>query len=93
MNVYDSLCVCMASPVTRDNTANMTRILEDQKRGGTPDTKPLTLKILVAKHNILTLVAPYGRNRQQLNQRLCAKHNTGFGYSNDRLRNANRALG
>ena len=42
--------------LTRDNTVNMKRIREDQVCGGTLDTKQLTLKILVAKHDVLTFI-------------------------------------
>ena len=49
------------------NTAIMTRSREDQVRGGTPDTKQLTLKTCVAKQQHLVLhrsaeMASYGTN-------------------------------
>ena len=77
MDIHNQLRVYWHT-VTRSNTANMTRIREDQVRGETPETKQLTLKIREAKLNILTLVV-YCRNGQLLwNEWLCAEHNTVF---------------
>ena len=42
--------------ITSHNTMNMTRIWENQKRGGIANTKQVMLEILVVKHNLLTFV-------------------------------------
>ena len=42
--------------VTRDNTANMTKIREHQLHRATADTKQLMLKIRVAKHILAFVV-------------------------------------
>ena len=70
----------------------MTRIREDQVRGETPKTKQLTLKIRVAKHNILTLIVL--QKRPAIIERMTlrrAQHR--FHSTKDRSGNANPALG